>query len=319
MSKDPPFIRAALTGPIASISTPFTRDGSVDSAALRTIVDFSVDAGSRTVLLTYGDSLYSLLTDNEVAEVTRIVAQHTAGRAIVVAADRMWATPKEVAFAQYARDVGADVLMVLPPDWAQSCTLESLVEHYTAVAREIPVMAVTNYLGQRPAGFGIELMQRLTEVPGVVAVKDDVGGAFAQRLGQMLYGRLALISGGQKRNHMDMHPHGCDGYLSTFMRFYPQIARTYWSFIEANDIDAANTIIRKYDVPLFDFILSSRGSFDAAIHGLLELFGIAGRWRRKPYHSCTDAEMERLGAFLTQLGITRSATRLGCQSRGAEL
>ncbi len=256
------------------------------------------------MLLTYGDSLYSLLTDEEVAEVTRVVARHTAGRALVVAADRMWAVPKEIEFARYARDAGADVVMVLPPDWAQSCTLETLIEHYTAVAREIPVMAVTNYLGQRPIEFGIELMLRLAAIPGMVAVKDDVCGEFAQRLGQELYGKLALVSGGQKRNHVDMHPHGCDGYLSTFIRFYPQVAHAYWRAIEANDIDAAQRIIREYDVPLFDHILSARGSFDAAIHGMLELFGIAPRWRRKPYHSCTDAEIDQLAAFLNQLGIT---------------
>lgn len=303
MKRDPSAIRAALTGPIASISTPFSRAGAIDFTALRAMVDFAVDAGSPTVLLTYGDSLYSLLTDDEVAEVTRIAAEHTAGRALVVAADRIWATPKEVAFAQHAREAGADVLMVLPPDWAQSCILESLVEHYAAVAREIPVMAVTNYLEFRPIEFGIELMERLSEMPGVAAVKDDVCGVFAQRLGQALYGKLALVSGGQKRNHFEMHPHGCDGYLSTFMRFRPEIAHTYWKAIETHDLEAAHRIIRDYDMPLFDFILASRGSFDAAIHGILELFGIAERWRRKPYHSCTDAEMDELRAFLGQLGI----------------
>lgn len=305
MTKSPAEIRAALTGPVASISTPFTRDGAIDFSALRSIIDFVIDGGSRTVLLTYGDSLYSLLTDDEVAGITRVVAEHSSGRALVVAADRVWATPKEVAFAQYARDAGADVLMVLPPDWAQSCTLESLIDHYAAVAHEIPVMAVTNYLGQRPAEFGLELMQRLSEVPGMVAVKDDLCGVFAQRLGQTLYGKLALVSGGQKKNHMDMHPHGCDGYLSSFLRFYPKIAHAYWKAIETNDLSAAQAIIREYDAPLFDFILSSQGSFDAAIHGILELFGIAGRWRRNPYHSCTDAEMEQLAAFLSRLGILR--------------
>ncbi|HOD48737.1 MAG TPA: hypothetical protein PKJ78_01790, partial [Candidatus Hydrogenedentes bacterium] len=82
-----------------------------------------------------------------------------------------------------------------------------------------------------------------------------------------------------------------------------QVAHAYWRAIEANDIDAARRIIREYDVPLFDHILSARGSFDAAIHGMLELFGIAPRWRRKPYHSCTDAEIDQLAAFLNQLGI----------------
>ena len=50
------------------------------------------------------------------------------------------------------------MLMVLPPDWAHSTTVESLVAHYGAVAKQIPVMVVTNYLGRRPLAFGLELV-----------------------------------------------------------------------------------------------------------------------------------------------------------------
>src|SRR5665213_1733554 len=61
-------IRHALSGPIASVSTPFTKDGRIDFRGLGNFIDFVIAGGSRTVLLTYGDSLYSLLTDDEVAE-----------------------------------------------------------------------------------------------------------------------------------------------------------------------------------------------------------------------------------------------------------
>ncbi len=45
------------------------------------------------------------------------------------------------------------------------------------------------------------------------------------------------------------------------------------------------------------------GGFDAALHGILELYGLAGRWRPGPYHSLTDAEMERLAGFLKSKGL----------------
>src|SRR6185312_14300727 len=125
-----PEIRHALSGPIASISTPFTRDGAIDYRGLRTIIDYAIAAGSRTVLLTYGDSLYSLLTDQEVAEVTKVTVEHTANRAMVVAADRIWWTGKTAEFARYCREIGADMLMVLPPEWFGSCTIDTLVAHY---------------------------------------------------------------------------------------------------------------------------------------------------------------------------------------------
>ena len=100
-------VRAALTGPVTSVKIPFHRDGSIDFVGLRTYIEFVLAAGSRALILTYGDSLYSVLSDQEVAEVTRAVVEAAAGRALVVAGDRMWATPQAVAFAAYAREAGA--------------------------------------------------------------------------------------------------------------------------------------------------------------------------------------------------------------------
>ena len=90
--------RHHLTGPIPSCPVPFHEDGAIDYDGLRNFIDFVIDADARTILLTYGDSLFSLLTDDEVADVTRAVVEHTAGRAMVVAADRQWATPKALEF-----------------------------------------------------------------------------------------------------------------------------------------------------------------------------------------------------------------------------
>ncbi|MCP4638942.1 MAG: dihydrodipicolinate synthase family protein [bacterium] len=296
--------REALTGPVASVSTPFTKDGDIDANGLRTFIDRSIEGGTKTVMLTYGDSLYSVLTDDEIGQVTRLTVDHTAGRAMVIAAEGIWPTRKTVDFARYCRDLGADLLMVLPPDWAESCTMDTLVEHHAAVGREMPVMIVTNWLAPRPHSFSIEFLNRVAdEVPGVVAVKDDLCGNFARKMGLAVHDRLALVSGGQKQNHLNNWPYGCDGYLTTFGRFRPEIAQQYWRTIEANDVAAATAIIRDFDIPLFDFIMTFEGGFDAALHGALELFGIAGRWRRKPYYSLNDAEMERLAAWFRDKGL----------------
>ena len=215
-------LRTLLTGPVMSVHTPFTREGAIDYDSLRGLVDRGIDAGSTTMLLTYGDSLYSLLTDDEVADVTRVVAEQTAGRAAVVAADRIWWTGKTVDFARYAREVGADLLMVLPPDWAGSCTADSYVAHYAAAAAEIPVMVVTNAFSRSQA-MGLEVLRRLRDdVPGVIAIKDDLVGVFARKMALLLHGHWAIISGGQKQNHFDLVHYGCDGYLSTFVTFAPQ-------------------------------------------------------------------------------------------------
>lgn len=296
----PAEIRAALSGPWPSIHTPFSHNGDIDYTALRRQLDFLIEeAKVKAVVLTWGDSLFSILTDDEIAQVTKAVCRHVKKRAFVVAAGNRWWTGKAVEFAKYCTDAGADMLMVLPPDWAASTTLDSLVAHYRAVANVIPVMLVTNYLSARGADFAVELTERLLkEVPGVTAVKDDVGGALIRRMLVLARDRWAVCAGGQKKHHLQIAPLGAVGYLSTFINFRPDIAWRYWKAVEAGDWAKARQVVDQYDVPLFDFIIKSEGSFDAAMHGILELFGRAKRFRRMPYHSLTDRQMDDLAAFL---------------------
>jgi len=296
-------IREALTGPNPSFYIPFCRNGSIDYKGLKNEIEFDLNAGNKIMLLTYGDSLYSVLTDQEVAEVTKSVVEQTAGRAMVVAAERQWWTGKAVSFAKYLNEIGADLFMVLPPNWADSCTVDTFVEHYATVAQHIPVMIVTGVFSTCRS-FGLKALEILRDkVPGVVAIKDDLCGEFGRKVGLLLHDKWAVYSGGLKQNFMDIWPYGCDGYLSTYMKFKPDIAHQFWDAIKVKDITEARNIIAKYEIPWFEFISSLPGQFDAGIYGTMELFGICQRWRRKPYYSLNDQEMEKLADLFRKLGL----------------
>lgn len=301
---DRQWVSESLTGPVPSVRTPFLRDGSIDFDGLRRQIDFDIAAGSRSVMLTAGDSHYFALSDQEIGDITRITVEHVRGRAMVIAADRHYNTGQAVAFAEYCREIGADLLMVMPPDWAQSCTPETLAAHYSVIAEHMPVMIVTNVFIPRGEGFGLRTLEKTLEgSPNVVAIKDDMCGAFARKMALKVHDRCAVIAGGQKQNHLNTHPYGCAGYLSTFISFRPDIARRYWAAIQAGDIDAAAAVIRDFDFPFFELISGLTGGFDAGMHGILELFGICGRWRRSPYYTLSEEEMDQLRAGLHDRGI----------------
>jgi dihydrodipicolinate synthase/N-acetylneuraminate lyase len=298
---DREWVRHALSGPISGVHPPFHRDGSLDFDGLGREIDHNLAAGSGVLLLTFGDSLHSLLTDAEVALLLKAVIDQAQGRAMVVAADRQWWTGKEIEFADFAHEAGADVLMVLPPHWVGSVTHDSLVGHYRTVSEHIPVMLVTNLFATQQA-LGLRVIRTLVDqVPNVVAIKDDVAGEFARRVALIAHDRWAVFSGGLKQDHLNMHPYGCDGYMSWYLHFIPEIAQAYWRTIETGDLQASTRIIRDYGNPWIDFSDTLGGGFDAMYHGAQEVFGIAGRWRRPPYASLTDEEMERLRDFFDRL------------------
>ena len=55
--------RERLRGPINSVPVAFSEDGQIDYAALSRMIERSLDAGCGVVMLTWGNSLMSLLTD----------------------------------------------------------------------------------------------------------------------------------------------------------------------------------------------------------------------------------------------------------------
>lgn len=293
-----------LTGPVMSLRTPFDRDGKIDFEGVRRVIDASLEGGSRTIMLTVGDSHYLCLTDEEITELTRVTCEYTAGRGMVIAADRYHSTNRAIAFAKFARDAGADMVMCLPPDWEKSCTAETLAKHYAEVAKVMPVMIVTNRFLQRGGTFGLETIERSLDASrNVIAIKDDMCGTFAHDLCTHFHERMAIIAGGEKRNHMNMWPYGCDGYLSTFVTFNPTISRAYWNAIETKDIPTATRIIGQQDMPWMEYLMTMQGSFDAGIHGMLELYGLAQRYRRTPYYTLNDQEMEQLKDSLQRLRL----------------
>ncbi len=307
IEKCPPELRTALSGPCPSIRTPFKSDGEIDWGGLCRQLDYVIEAGAKNVILTWGDSLFSLLNDSEVTEVTKVVVKHVNNRAMVVAATHQWWTGKTKAFAKYCADLGADMLMVLPPDWAGSTTVETLVAHYSAAGEHIPVMIVTNYLRNRPEAFAYKVIEALVNrAPGVVALKDDVGGVFVRKVCLIAHDHWAIIAGGLKENHMNMLPYGVDGGFSLFILFCPELAWRYWNAISEGDMKTATDFIRDYDMPLFDYIKAVgenavEGGFDAAVHGILEFAGHSKRYRRPPYYTFNDQQQDELQAFITGL------------------
>lgn len=291
-------VRQALTGPVASISTPFKQDGSIDWHSLRGMVDFIIESGGKTVLLTCGDSLYTLLTDDEITEVTRVVVEQTKRRAMTIAAGNWW-LGKSIAFARFSRDIGVDLYMPLPPDWAGSSSHEGLVTYFETIAHEMPLILVTS-LGGRP--MPIPVMQQLLERQApIMAVKDDICGAYGKRLVCLVKDRWSYVSGGRKINHLDTMPYGATGYLSVFMRFLPVVARQYWQAISDQNLTQAVEVIKRFDVPFMDDLVVNTGlHFDALIHAALEIFGLAERWRRNPYVSASDQQMEHVRNFFSQ-------------------
>ena len=246
--------------------------------------------------MTYGDSILSILTDWEVTELMRFVVQRTDHRAMVIGGGKKWCLTQSIEFAEVCAEAGCDMVLPFSPDWGQHADTDMLLKYYEAVAEKAPVMMLTNLMNGR--GIPLEVFERVLPEKGIVAVKDDAPAPYGRRLGSIVSGKLAYLSGGTMENFLTVAPYGADGYLSVFFRAFPEVDRKFWLAYTQGQLRDAAAIIDEYEVSFFQWCSANGVHFDAGIRGMMEIAGIAKRFCRMPYSYLSDAQMELLKQFL---------------------
>lgn len=294
--KSPDEIRALLEGPVSSIPTTFNPDGSLDEPGVRRAVEVAIEGGTMVNLLTFGDSQLDSLDEGEFLRLTGLVVAAARGRGLVVAAGlRVW-TGKALEHARTVRELGADVLMVLPSDQMIGSPPASLAEHYRAVARVMPVMIVG-----APA---FPLLDLLRDDPNICCFKEDGSESYAVAA-MLRYGQhpWKFMSGGCLWRHYTQWPMGCRAFMSAYSAFKPQVSARYWKAIQAADMPAISDILTRTHMPFFGLEGAYPGGLQAVWRGAMEIHGVARRYLRAPKRSLSDADMDRLRGDLKAMGL----------------
>lgn len=95
--------------------TAFTADGTLDDEGNRRIMDCMIDQGVDGLCILANYSEQFLLSDAEREALTRLSLEHVAGRVPVIVTISHFATDIAVARARQAKDMGADIVMMMAP------------------------------------------------------------------------------------------------------------------------------------------------------------------------------------------------------------
>ena len=95
--------------------TPFHDDGSIDTEGMRRVLDCLIDQGADGICILANFSEQFLIADDERAMLTRLCLEHVAGRVPVIVTISHFATQIAVERARFAKDLGADIVMMMPP------------------------------------------------------------------------------------------------------------------------------------------------------------------------------------------------------------
>ncbi|MDW4498939.1 dihydrodipicolinate synthase family protein [Sulfitobacter sp. D35] len=137
-------MKSPLTGILPVAPTPFTDDGSVDEEGMRRVLDCMIDQGVDAICILANYSEQFVLSDDERAQLMRLSLEHVAGRVPVIVTTSHFSTQVAVARARSAAEMGASMIMMMPPYHGVGLVPDEqgIVEHFRAVsdAIDVPIM-----------------------------------------------------------------------------------------------------------------------------------------------------------------------------------
>jgi 4-hydroxy-tetrahydrodipicolinate synthase len=162
-------------GSIVALVTPF-RNGTVDEAKLRDLVEFHVKNGTDGIVPcgTTGES--PTLSHDEHKRVVETVVEAVRGRIPVIAGTGSNATAEAIDLTRHAERAGAAGALVVNPYYNKP-TQEGLYRHFRAVAESVAIpIVVYNIQGRTGVNVETATMERLVrDVKNIVGVKEASG------------------------------------------------------------------------------------------------------------------------------------------------
>jgi 4-hydroxy-tetrahydrodipicolinate synthase len=163
-----------FSGAFTAIVTPF-KDGLVDDASFRKLIRFNIDGGVDGLVPcgTTGES--PTLSHEEHNRVVEVAVKEAAGQVKVIAGTGSNSTDEAIALTSHAKKVGADGALLVSPYYNKP-TQEGLYRHFKAVAEAVDIpIVVYNIQGRTAVNIANETMQRLSQIPNIVGVKEASG------------------------------------------------------------------------------------------------------------------------------------------------
>jgi 4-hydroxy-tetrahydrodipicolinate synthase len=163
-----------FSGSIPALVTPF-RDGKVDEAAFRALVDWQIDNGSSALVPcgTTGES--ATLSYEEHYRVIELCIEAAGGRVPVIAGCGSNDTATAVRHMEFSRAAGATAALVVAPYYNRP-NQDGIFAHYELLASrsDLPIV-VYNVPGRTVTDIQPETLARLAKLPTIVGIKDASG------------------------------------------------------------------------------------------------------------------------------------------------
>ena len=165
-------MRTPFTGVGTALITPFTRDGSLDEAAVKRLARRQIDGGVHFLSPCGTTGEAPTLTHRDKLRVVELVLEEAKGKVPVLAGAGGYDTREVIELARDMERVGADGLLSVTPYYNKP-TQEGLYQHFRAISEATPLPIVLyNVPGRTGVNMSPDTTIRLSELRNIVAIKE---------------------------------------------------------------------------------------------------------------------------------------------------
>ncbi len=294
-----------LNGLLLPITTPFTRDESIDADGLVSNIEKWNEAGitGYVVLGSTGERIN--LDEREYLQVIEVARRATSDEITFIVGAGQQSTRGTISEIERAAKAGAEAVLVITPHYYRSAiTQQALIEHYTAVAdaSSIPII-----LYSMPDLTGIkiepETAARLSEHQNIIGMKDSSNDVakFRETVNIGRKDFAMMIGNGTVFN--EALQAGARGGILAVGCVVPELCLEIYRAVQINDFDRASALQEKL-TPLARAVTKTYGI--GGLKAAMEMAGYAGGAVRAPLRRPSEEARAEIEILLSN---TNSATR----------
>jgi 4-hydroxy-tetrahydrodipicolinate synthase len=292
-----------IEGSFVALITPFNRDGSVDYAGFRTLLEFQAAHGTSAVLLMGSTGEVSMLTPEERRKIVSTTVKHKNGDMLFYYGCTGNNTEDTIEKVCYAADQGADGVIITAPSYACP-SVDDTVQYFLEVADVSPIpIGIYNNPSRVGTDLPAEAILRLADHPNIAVDKEAMPRA----------GQIAQIAAARK----DIALMCCDspnyGLVMPVMSLGGQGTANMTGNIAPGEMAVVSRPWRSFEdaencremylriLPLLEFHYSRVNP--VPVKSLAKALGLPAGDLRRPYRNMDEAAVKRGVEIVRALGL----------------
>ncbi|MEO0567741.1 MAG: dihydrodipicolinate synthase family protein [Pseudomonadota bacterium] len=291
------------------VVTPYNEDFSLNEPALKEVIELLIGAGVHGLIVAGTTGEYYAQSFEERVELARMMKKLIKGRVPLVMGTGAIRTEDSIEYAQAAKEIGADAILVATPPYAVP-TGREIALHALAIDRAVnmPVM-LYNYPGRMGVNMDEETLDRLGRSPNFCGIKESSGDINRLHMIGRDYPHLGLLCG-MDDQALEFFAWGARGWVCAGSNFAPEAhIALYSACVLEGDFTKGRSIMSAM-MPLMR-VLEQGGKFIQCIKHGLTMRGIDAGPPRRPLQPLNKDDRRALEEVIRTMNTAIAAIEGG--------